>query len=306
MPSTIVFNTNNVVQDGQNNQLVYNFPNSVTFPHHEIAVQNIDMYYSWTNINSTPLQNNSFSYSFPNQSTALSYFNIVIPNGLYQITDINAYLQSQMISNGTYLINASGQNVYYIELILNPSLYSVQINIFPVPTTLPTGWSLPSNYFSGGLPSASYLPGFNVQPLTGTSNFNNIIGFPSNFSVGGIAGSSVVSYTSSQYNLAPEVQPNPCLFLAITGIANKYAIPNTIIFNITPNVGFGELISISPPQFAWNTLLGGAYNQLRIQLLGADYKPIQILDPNITIVLVIRDTEAEIPSEIMTLLTASK
>lgn len=308
MPSTIVLNTNNVVQDGNNNSLVYNFPNSVSFPHHEIAVQSIDMYYSWTNINSSPLMNNKFKYYFPTNTLGeFNTYNITLPDGLYQISDINAYLQSQMIANGTYLIDNNGQNVYYIELALNPTQYSVQLNLFVVPSALllPTGWSLPSNYQAGGLPLAPTIAGFSVQPSSGTSNFNQIIGFPSTFDQIPLV-TSTKSYTSSQYNLAPEVQPNPCLFLSVTGIANKYAIPNTIIFSIAPNVAFGALINIQPPQFSWNTLLGGTYNQFKVQFLGADYKPIKLLDPNITIVLVIRDTEAELPSEVVNLLTASK
>jgi hypothetical protein len=54
-------------------------------------------------------------------------------------------------------------------------------------------------------------------------------------------------------------------------------------------VGFGEQISDTPPQFAWNKLLSGTYNELRFQILGINYQPIEILDPNMTIVLVIRD-----------------
>ena len=51
MVATVVINQANVIQDGQNNKLVYNFPSSVAFPNHEIAVQSIVMYYSWQNIN---------------------------------------------------------------------------------------------------------------------------------------------------------------------------------------------------------------------------------------------------------------
>ena len=39
MVATVVMNPTNVVQDGLNNKLEYSFPNSVSFPNHEIAVQ---------------------------------------------------------------------------------------------------------------------------------------------------------------------------------------------------------------------------------------------------------------------------
>ena len=43
----IVLNINNIVQDGQNNKLVYNFPNSIDFKNKYISVQSVNMYYSW-------------------------------------------------------------------------------------------------------------------------------------------------------------------------------------------------------------------------------------------------------------------
>jgi len=292
MPSTIVLNTNNVVQDGNNNQLIYNFPNSVSFPNHEIAVQSIDMYYCWQNINAFPLQNNTFKYTWNGSNTILTY-TVVIPNGLYQISDLNAYLQSQMIANGTYIINSSGQYVYYLEMVLNPSSYAVQINGFATPASLPTGWSLPSNFPTGSL-QASFAPNFIIPT---TSKFNLIVGFPTGYSVvpptqTSPTGYSVISTTS------PQVQPNPSIFISSSNILNKYAVPNSILYSVSPNVSFGSLISITPPQFAWNKLLGGTYNQLRFQILGSDYTPIKLLDPNMTFILVIRDLKAIIPKSI--------
>jgi len=313
MPSTIVLNSNNVVQDGNNNQLVYNFPNSVSFPNHDIAVQSIDMYYSWQNINANPLNNNTFFYWWVQYgsggSSVITAFPVVLPNGLYNIVDINNYLQSVMIANGTYLINAVGENVYYLEMILNPSLYSVQINGFALPTTLPAGWSLPSNYPSGAIfTNFVFAPSFALNVPANTSftsnNFYKIIGFPQNFnSSNSPTGNQTPNYssytfTSSQFGLAPQVQPNPVIYLASTNIDNKYAKPSTILYSVTPNVSFGALINIVPPQFAWNKLLQGNYNQLRIQILGSDFSPIKLLDPNMTIVLVIRDRSLIIPKSI--------
>ena len=39
----IVLNINNIVQDGQNNKLVYNFPNSIDFKNKYISVQSVNM-----------------------------------------------------------------------------------------------------------------------------------------------------------------------------------------------------------------------------------------------------------------------
>ena len=48
--NTIILNSTNVVSGTNNSTLQYNFPNSVTFDNHEIAVHSINMYYSWCNI----------------------------------------------------------------------------------------------------------------------------------------------------------------------------------------------------------------------------------------------------------------
>ena len=54
----LVLNQSNLVQDGQNNKLVYRFPNSVNLTNKYIAVSQINMYYSWFNI-TTSLCNGS-------------------------------------------------------------------------------------------------------------------------------------------------------------------------------------------------------------------------------------------------------
>ena len=288
MPSTIVLNQSNLVNDGNNNTFIYRFPNSVAFPHHEISIQNITMYYSWSNINATTLSNNTFQYTWVVGAGPPTTYNVVIPDGLYEVADLNYFLQFTFIKNGTYLINGSGQNVYYAQFVVNPNRYAVQINTFPVPTALPTGWVAPvANPASGdlgwvGFPTTTFNPQI-ILP----ANFNQVLGYTAGFTTSLNSGVGTnLSYLSST---APQVQPNSSIYLAISNIANKYSIPNSIIYSVSPKVGFGEQISDTPPQFAWNKLLSGTYNELRLQILGINYQPIEILDPNMTIVLVIRD-----------------
>ena len=68
----IVLNTNNIVQDGQNNKLVFKFPNSVVFKDKYIAVSSISMFYSWFNITSTA-QNNYFSFTWTSGATTTTW-----------------------------------------------------------------------------------------------------------------------------------------------------------------------------------------------------------------------------------------
>lgn len=289
MSSIIVINQSNVVADGTNSTFVYRFPNSVLLDKHEIAVNSLTMYFSWANINSV-FQNQVFSYTWVVGTTPTTY-TITIPPGLYEISDINNYLQYVMIQNGTYLINANQQNVYYAEWLVNPNSYAVQLNTYPVPTSLPSGWTAPvANPATG----AVAFPGFpttttNVRvQIPATSNFSSIVGFTKPFDTGVSTLGTNLSFLSTT---APQVQPNPSVYVAISNISNKYASPSTIIYSVSPNVGFGEQIIEKPPEFTWNAMTGGTYSELRLQFLGVNFQPIQLLDPNVSILLCIREKE---------------
>jgi hypothetical protein len=300
MTSIIVLNQDNIV-NAENNSLVYKFPNSVQFPHHQIAVQSVSMYYSWQNINSSPLANNTLQLTWIVGTTQTTN-TITIPNGLYEITDINYYFQWWSIQNGFYLIDATGNNVYYFEMLVNPTTYSIQINTFPVPTSLPTNYTAPSNWI--GYPTTTYNPS-----LTFLANFNQIIGFSAGFTTPLTNSGSYIG-TFNQYGTytvlsttTPNVQPNSNMLFSVSNINNKYASPSSIIYSLSPNVAIGSQIIEKPPQFSWNKLLAGTYNELRLQLLGNDYKPLNILDKNMTILLAIKNIKDE---EVLSLIQGSK
>jgi hypothetical protein len=304
MVQTVVLNQSNVVPDGQNNKLVYNFPNSVAFPNHEIAIQSVYMYYSWVNINNASLNNNLFYLYWPTNRYAgngttfqtAGAIAVDIPDGLYEIATLNQYLQWFSIKNGYYLINDAGENVYYWEFIVNPSLYAIQLNLYPVPTALPANWIAPTasavlgTAAFAGFPTTAWTPQVYLPFAPGTGspsdNFYKIIGFAPGKAYPAAASTSNYSIVSTT---SPQVQPNPVVFLALSNIENNYATPSSIIGVVSPQVGFGELIQQEPPQFAWNKLLPGTYNSLRLSFVGTDKSQIQILDPQMTITLVIRD-----------------
>jgi hypothetical protein len=287
MSSTIVLNSSNIVQGSNNSSLVYNFPNSVKFSNHQIAVQSVSMYFSWTNINSFPLRNNTFFYSWIVGVTSTTY-TITIPDGLYEIADINSFLQFRMIMNGTYLINTTSQNVYYAEFLVNPNTYAINIVTYPVPTTLPSGWTAPlANTATGavafvGFPTTTFNP-----VVTIPSQFNLILGYAAGFATAVNTGvGTILTYTSS---VAPQVVPSPNALVSISNISNIYASPSSIIYNVTPDVAFGELIISQPSEFAWNDLIKGTINSLLVRLLGQDGQALNILDNNIVILLLIRE-----------------
>jgi hypothetical protein len=281
MTSNIILTSRNIVANTNNSVLVYKFPNSVTFNNHEIALSSMQMYYSWQNINATTLRNNTLTYTWESALNVQTTYTITIPPGLYEIGDINFYCQYVMISNGHYLVNGSGQNVYFFELIVNPTIYSIQLNTYQFPTALPAGWTNPA---------AVPFPVQTFKPQVSTpANFNLIVGFSDAFISDrdlGVAYPNTDSYTST---ITPQVQPNPTLLVTSSNIDNKYAVPSSVIYSVTPVVAIGEQIIEKPPEFSWNKMLSGTYAELRISLTGSDNGAVVILDPNMTLILAIRE-----------------
>jgi hypothetical protein len=284
--NTIVLNSTNIVSGSNNSSLTYKFPNSVTFDDHQIAVQSVSLYYSWQNINSTILKNNTFSYTWVVAGTTTTY-NVTIPSGLYEISDVNNFLQFTFIQNGHYLINTISQNVYYAEFLVNPNTYSINIVTYPVPTSLPTGWTQPvANPQTGALAWGGYPTTYFNPLITIPASFNLIMGYAAGFVTSQNTGlNTILTYSSS---VAPQVAPQPNALVTISNISNIYAVPSSVIYNIYANVGFGELINQEPAEYAFVDLLKGTTNSLTIRLVGNDGSALNILDPNITILLLIR------------------
>ena len=289
---TLVLNQSNLVQDGQNNKFVYRFPNSVQFKDNYIAFASCSIYYSWFNITST-YQNNYFTYNWINGAGVATTYTINIPDGLYEIATLNQLLQYTMIQNGHYLVNGSGENVYYAEFLVNPARYAVQINTYLFPTALPAGWTNPAGV---AFPPQSFNP-----IITIPAKFNIIVGYTAGFATNQNLNNAYIppvsnyvaklangtlSYISTS---APNVQPNSSLLFSISNIDNAYAQPTSIIYTLVPAVAVGEIINEKPPNFIWTKLINGTYNELRLTILGTDLQPITINDPSITIVLVVRD-----------------
>ena len=296
----IVLNQSNIIEDGTNSTLRYRFPTSVQFKKNYIAVSSVSMYYSWFNILSS-YNNNKLSYTWTSGGVSTNH-TITIPDGLYEISSLNDYFQFVMVQNGHYLISDTGQYVYYFDINVNVSRYAIQLNTYKVPNSLPVGYTAPSNF--AGFPTETFNP-----VITFPSLFNDIVGytpingveFSSSSNIGDVYvpplsspnsesknGFGTLSYLS---NTSPNVQPNSSLLLSISGISNHYTQPSTIAYSISPTVAIGQQIIEKPPNFVWNRLIDGTYNELVVKFLGVSNKPINIRDREMTIILTIKDMD---------------
>ena len=87
------------------------------------------------------------------------------------------------------------------------------------------------------------------------------------------------------------MQPNNNVLFSLSNINNPYSQPSSIIFSLNPNVAVGEQIYEIPPNFMWNKMIDGTYNELRLTFLSNNLQPLIIADPNMTILLTIRDKD---------------
>lgn len=286
--SIIVINQNNVVANSNNSTYTYNFPSTAVFNSHELSLMSCSVYYAWVNISSL-LQNNSFTYTWTVGTTVTTY-TITIADGLYELDDLNNLFQFEMIRNGTYLINSLSKNVYYAEFIVSPTSYKFQINTFPVPTSLPSGWSAPVANAAAGYAAYPGYPTTTRNPVVTISSvgFGNIMGFDSGFATAANIGVGTnLSYLSTK---TPQVQPSPSALIGCSIVSNKYSSPSSIIYNVVPNVPLAGLINSNPNEYSWVDINKGNYNNITIQFLSSTtFSPLQLLDSNLSVLLLIRE-----------------
>lgn len=281
MVKTIVLNSNNVVAGSNNSLYRYSLPNGqVKFEDGDkIAVQSLNVPYSWFNINASLYNNISFQYIWHTSGSPVSY-TITLPNPSFlTVQGINAYLQSQFIANGHYLVNGAGQYVYYAEIVLNTSRYAYQINTYPLPSTLPSGWSNPAGLTLGITT--------NPQIVILTNNFGKLIGF----SAGTYSPTLISTNYSALSDIAPVATPVISVLLQCNILNNTYSIPNRVLFGFTPNTTFGNNIDIAPSEYAYNDILAGYYNYVDIQFTDQNGQNIQLQDPNVVLQLVIKSKD---------------
>lgn len=291
---TLILNSSNVLADGTNSRFVYQFPQGgYTFKDDLIAVQSISQYFSTFNI-TTAYANNSFSYIWVDGTT----HTVNIPDGFYQITDINAYLHSVQYANKHYLEDTTAGTVIYLqELVVNQSKYAVQLNSYVISSALATtnGWTLPAGA-TWVLPTNLILP-YLVVPST---NFRDVIGFSAGqYPAGAIAGAppaqtQTPAFTTAQSFLsttAPQITPYSSFIVYCSLVNNKAVIPNQLIFSYTPtDATFGALQTYdAKAELAWNQVVDGQYTQFIVEFRDQLGRFVKFQDPNTLITLITKN-----------------
>lgn len=201
-----------------------------------VSLSSLSIPYSWQNITQA-LNNTQFQYIFNGLTR-----NVNIPEGSYNYSDFTLFLQSVMQQNGDYLVDANGNNVYFLDLTINPIYYAITLTATIIPTSLQTGWTNPNLItLSGTTPQLQVL----------ANNFQSYIGFPQ-----GIYPATPQTQTYYQNS------PNPPQVSAISSVLVRcnlvnnfgYSNPADVLYEFTPTSGsFGTQLEIKPTNLLYNT-----------------------------------------------------
>lgn len=285
MASIITLSSKHVVQNGLNSTLKFDFPYAGSgFSNHEIVLIKLQLYNSSFNINASMYGNNTFTLIIPTAATT-SNLVITLPDGYYSYNDMNAYIQTQLISVGAYLIDASGNNIFYMKISPNSVYYACQIGFAVVPTALPTGYSRPATgLYSGGgsgLPSSAA-----TMRITVADNFSKVIGYTAATYPASPA-STVQSFLS---NVTPQINPISSYLVRCSMINNRLSLPSDVLSSFTTQgTSSGGIIDVSSPEYAWIDLTPGSYSNFTVIITDQLDRPVQFRDNQILIQLLVRE-----------------
>ena len=286
MSFTLVLNSTNVTSSSTNTTFKYNFINGgFQLKNMEMCVSSITLPYSFYNVSSY-YNNRTFSLIFPKGATTQT-ISVTLPEGFYTVTDINSYIQQICLDNGAYLIDSTGNYVYYQQLVYNSTYYSVQLLLYPVPTTLPTGYSYASAgtlyTSSANLPTTSYTP---QLVLSSAGSISTIIGF-----VSGATYPSTQSTTNQSIlsTLTPVGSTVNSIIMQCSLVNNPVTTPSDILDSLPiHNSTFGSNITYEPSFEKFISLSDGTFNNFTFSFRDQNLNEIYARDPNVSITLIIR------------------
>jgi hypothetical protein len=248
-----------------------------------MCISSITLPYSFFNVSSY-YDNKTFSLIFPTAATTITY-SITLPDGFYTITDINSYIQQQCVLNGAYLIDTSGNYVYFIRMIYDSTYYAVQLLYYSVPTSIGTYTRPSSGLYSTvgtGLPTTAYTP---QLVLASTGSIKTIMGF----AAGTFPSTQTTTTGNALSTLTPIGSNVNSILMQCSLISNRCANPTDIIDSMPINdVSFGSNITYQPSFERFVTVSDGTFNTFTFSFRDQNLNEIYAKDPNVSITLIIR------------------
>jgi hypothetical protein len=216
--SSIIINSTHITDSVNNSLFEIEFERSIDLTNKHISLTSASLYFSWRNITNF---NNKFSYIWIDDIE----YHVVLPIGFYEITDIVAYLQYKMgVNNHTMTNTETGSITYFIDLVVSNTLYSVDILTYPIPASLPSGFT-----------SSIIFPSLAKNPILKIpSGMSEILGYNANFQTD--ATYEIKIYNSTK---APNVSPDLTVLVICDQVQNPFSNLG-ILYAISPSVSIGS------------------------------------------------------------------
>ena len=280
---TLILSQRNVVPGSNNTTFEYVFPGGgISLKGHtKIALASITMYNSTPNI-SAANNNNTYQYRWIDGTVKT----VTMPDGFYEISDMNNFLHQTMLNNGHYLTEVSTNNaVWFLTMSVNTSTYKIDLLSYPMDSAtyvVPTNYTVPTSSPVWSVPATSANPQF-IIPNT---LFDNVIGFAAGTYP---AASNNTVITTSSSTLSPQVNPLSSYLVKCNLVNNPYGVPNSLIYSFPPSGSFGQQFVVAPNEYSFIDAQDGFYNTMRIEITDQNDRPTVLLDSNINILMVITD-----------------
>ena len=263
MSATIILNSSN--RDlTSNNRFVYNFPSNVKFNEGDtIGIESINMYNSIFNVEASR-GNNTFSIIW-NADSAVQY-DFVIPDGYYSISDLNFYIQYKLVENDLYCVNASGNYVHFVELVIDSTVYGSELRTYILPDATEAG-TLSYTKLAGASWSFHASADATPQVIIPTNAFGELFGFVA-------ATYPATPLTASQYiksTVTPQISPVNSLILTCNLINSELSNPVNVFYSMPLNSAYGSLMSTINGTRMDNSIYEGTYRSIVIEVLDQLY-----------------------------------
>lgn len=270
------------------------FKTPITFDTNaKISIESFQMYNSFYNITSE-FGNNKIIYKWIDGTS----YTFTIPDGFYDVSALNYFVQQQCLANDLYILSADKTNtLFFHEFISDTTLYKHKINTtyFPNQTLFNSlGYHFPTDS------TASWITW--LQTSTRWSVNRNIqIDIGGLYSYFGMTSSDTLFPRTSDYSTAknyyyestttPELLKINSLSLMCNLIDSKYNIESQFLSSVRINAIFGDMISLTNQGQNKYTIKQGNATELSIRILDESYQQFTIVDTNMTITLIIETLE---------------
>ena len=270
----IIFNRNHYVS-GSKGTFTYKLPTSVKFENAEVGVQSIAVYNSTFNIESSR-GNNTITVRWVADTTV--DYTFTIPDGYYSYSDLNYFLQQQMILEDLYVTNSSGDYVYFVEILTNATRYAAQLNSYALPDSS-TASTLSYTKPAGGSwdwPTTSSTPQIIINAA-----FGSLIGFEAGTFPSSVSATNVQQLSS----ITPTISPVSSYILGCNLVNATMSIPSSTFFSLPLTASYGALITLQSQSVNYVTVMPGLFNEITLQLYDQSFEFLNLQDTDIVIVL---------------------